>query len=190
MNREKMKRFTDAIAKAVTDQNWLAATALALTMPDVCGGMEHPKHKSTKRYKAWWDKYMLKHYPALSGAPELSGGRALSGADAYDLRCAYLHEGRLTQRARERVRKTLTRIHFVVPEPKRGLIPRRRAARQIRNVVGSARSRGNKVRFLEVDDFCKKTIEAVDRWSNDVSKDQAVQKRLQSLLEIHELPTT
>jgi hypothetical protein len=64
MNQEKMKRFTDAIAKAIADQNGLAATALALTMPDICGRMEHPKHGSEGRYKAWWDEYMLKYYRA------------------------------------------------------------------------------------------------------------------------------
>jgi hypothetical protein len=56
-----MKRFTDAIAKAITDKNWLAA-ALSLTMPDMCGRMEHPKHGSEKRYRAWWDKYMRDTY--------------------------------------------------------------------------------------------------------------------------------
>jgi len=167
-----MKRFTDAIDKALRDQNWLAAAALSLTMPDVCGGMEHPNDESKKRYKAWWDKYMLKHY------------QMVSGADAYDLRCAYLHEGRLSQRARQ----ALTRFHFVVTVvPKGGLVPRRRVARQVRNIV--ATSRGYKPRILEVDAFCKQIIDAVSSWSRDVSRDQAIQKRLQSLLEIRELPT-
>ena len=93
-----MKRFIDAIAEAVNDKNWLAAVALSLTMPDVCGGMEQPQHKSEKRYTAWWDKYMLEQYPVLSGA------------DAFALRCAYLHEGGSYQRAR----KALTENHFVV----------------------------------------------------------------------------
>jgi len=57
-----MKRFTHAIAKSLADENWLAPAALSLTMPDVCGGMEHPDDKSKKRYRTWWDKYMLKHY--------------------------------------------------------------------------------------------------------------------------------
>jgi hypothetical protein len=121
-----MKRFTDAIAKALADKNWLAAVALSLTMPDVCGGMEHPNDGSEKRYRAWWDKYMLKHYPRLSSA------------DAYALRCAYLHEGGLHQRAR----KALTQNHFVVP--KEGVLPRRHSARKVRNMVASSMSCGGR----------------------------------------------
>jgi hypothetical protein len=104
-----MRRFTDAIAKAVTDKNWLAATALSLTMPDICGRMEHPKHDSERRYKAWWDKYLLDTY--RGGADNVV---FLSGADAYALRCAYVHEGGeniLNQRAQE----ALTHFHFVAP---------------------------------------------------------------------------
>jgi hypothetical protein len=78
-----MKRFTDAIAKALADKNWLAAVALSLTMPDICGRMEHPKDGSEKRYKAWWDKYMLAHYQRADGST------CLSSADAYALRCAF-----------------------------------------------------------------------------------------------------
>jgi hypothetical protein len=164
-----MKRFTDAIAKALADKNWLAAVALSLTMPDVCGGMEHPNDGSEKRYRAWWDKYMLKHYPRLSSA------------DAYALRCAYLHEGGLHQRAR----KALTQNHFVVP--KEGVLPRRHSARKVRNMVASSRARGKKPRILQADTFCRQIIDALDTWSNDVSKDPAVQKLLQSLLKVHEL---
>jgi hypothetical protein len=161
-----VKRFTDAIANALADKNWLAAAALSLTMPDVCGGMEHPKHKPEKRYKAWWDRYMLKHCPKLSGA------------DAYALRCAYLHEGGLHQRAR----KAVTHFHFVVP--KEGPVSRsaRRFERSLRVHRGNAR-------VLQVDTFCRDMIDAVDKWSSDVRTNQAVQQRLQSLLEIYELPT-
>lgn len=158
-----MKRFTDAIAKAVTDKNWLAAAALSLTMPDICARMEHPKHGSEKRYKAWWDKYMA-----------AQGG--LSGGDAYALRCAYLHEGGgniLYQRAR----KALADFHFVVPNEARGL--------SIHNVqVGP---QGNSTLILQIDRFCGEIIDAVGRWSNDVTTNRAVQERLQSLLEIHEI---
>jgi hypothetical protein len=153
-----MKRFTDAIDKAITDKNWLAATALALTMPDICGRMEHPEHRGEKRYKAWWDKYMLDRY------------RGLSSGDAYALRCAYVHEGSgvLEQRARE----ALTHISFHVPN-KPGI------------VAHNFHLSSSKTLVLRVDIFCCDMIDAVRRWSDDVTSNQAVQQRLQSLLQIH-----
>src|SRR5262245_22673003 len=160
-----MKRFTDAIDKAVTDKNWLAAAALALTMPDICGRMEYPEQGSEKRYKAWWDKYMLENYRG-----------SLTSADAYALRCAYVHEGGgniLNQRARQ----ALSQFHFVVPNLERGL--------GIHNVQVD-RVDGQFL-ILQVDRFCRDIIDGVSRWSNDVASNQAVQQRLQSLLEIHEI---
>jgi hypothetical protein len=171
LGSSRMKRFTDAITKAVTDKNWLAAVALSLTMPDICGRMEQPKHGSEKRYKAWWDKYMLDRYSSTI----LNRHRVfLSGADAYALRCAYVHEGggnTLNQRARE----ALTHFHFVTPNERLS----------IHNMRLS--SQGNARLILQVDIFCQDVIGAVGRWSNDVASNQAVQERLQSLLEIHEI---
>jgi hypothetical protein len=160
--------FTDAIAKAVADENWLAATALALTMPDICGRMEHPKHGSEKRYKAWWDKYMRERY---RGGPQKVV--FLSGSDAYALRCAYVHEGggkTLDQRARQ----ALTHFFFMAPPSKGGAS------------VHNARAKDKGVLILQVDIFCSDIINAVGSWSKDVRTNQAVQQRLQSLLEIHD----
>jgi hypothetical protein len=157
-----MKRFTDAIAKAVTDKNWLAATALSLTMPDICGRMEHPKHGSERRYKTWWDKYMLDHYRGF-----------LSSGDAYALRCAYLHEGSgiiLDQRARQ----VLTRCRFVEPNKRGFAVHNHRVTLQ-----------GIETLILQVDIFSQNMIDAVGSWSNDVANNQDVQERYQSLLEIH-----
>jgi hypothetical protein len=172
-----MKRFTDAVAKAVADKNWFAATALSLTMPDICGRMENPKDGSEKRYKAWWDKYMLEHYRGGTyygpKRPLRVSKKAvfLSGADAYALRCAYLHEGRgniLDQRAREAL------THFLFAAPTEGF-----SIHKIRQ-----RRKGKALLILQVDIFCQDIIDAVGRWSNDVSTDQAVQQRFRSLLEV------
>lgn len=164
---QRMKRFTGAIDTAVRDQNWLAATALALTLPDICGRMEHGR-ASERRYKAWWGKYMLSHYQRADGSTSLSSG------DAYALRCAYVHEGRvdiLGQRARE----VLTRFRFVAPN-QLGL--------PVHNQRGPS-SRSELI--LQVDIFCQEIIDAVNSWSSDVASNPDVQERLQSLLEIHEV---
>jgi hypothetical protein len=164
-----MKRFTNAIANSLKDQNWYAALTLALTLPDACGRMEDPGVGSEARYTAWWDKYMLHHYRHPVG-PKRKLHTFLGGRDAYALRCAYLHEGSadiINQRARD----ALTNFHFVAP--KQGLTVHR--------------NQMNTTLRLQVDIFCREMIEAVEAWSKDVSANQDIQKRLDSLLVIHDI---
>jgi hypothetical protein len=103
-----------------------------------------------------------------------SGDRwLLSGGDAYALRCSFVHEGSgeiLEQRARE----ALTHISFHVPN-KAGIVAHKFH-------LSSGR---RKTLVLRVDTFCRDMIDAVTRWSDDVTSNQAVQQRLQSLLQIH-----
>jgi hypothetical protein len=99
----------------------------------------------------------------------------LSGADTYALRCAYVHEGGgniLNQRARQ----ALTHFHLVAPSESGYLL---------HNIL--VHEKGSATLILQVDIFCRDMIGAVGRWSNDVASNQAVQQRLQSLLEIHEM---
>ena len=96
----------------------------------------------------------------------------LSGADAYALRCAYVHEGGgkvLYHRAREAV----AHFYLVAPPSEDG--------------IGVHNCLAEDTLILQVNIFCRDMIDAVGRWSNDVRSDQAVQQRLQSLLEIHDM---
>jgi hypothetical protein len=68
---------------------------LALTIPDICGLVEHPecRKKSKKRYVAWFNDHILVNY-AKKFTPE--GGVSESYFDGdmcYSLRCKLLHEG-------------------------------------------------------------------------------------------------
>jgi len=108
-----MQRFIDAVTNGIQQKNWYGALGMALTLPDICGRLENPNMASEKRFVAWWDKYLLATYTKNIG-PKRIAHVFLSGADAYALRCSYLHEGSgetLNQRARD----ALERFHFVTP---------------------------------------------------------------------------
>jgi len=87
-----MEHLTNAVRLAVGGSNWYAALSLALTLPDICGGLESPKKTSRARYVEWCNSYLVPRYTLRVGAD----GRErvfLHGKDCYALRCAVLHEG-------------------------------------------------------------------------------------------------
>ena len=107
-----LREAIEAVRRAVADRNWLAALALALTFPDLCGKVETPAARSGERYARWFDKWLASSFKVLGvGAPrEIE----LTGDDCYALRCAFLHEGRddITQ---QQARTQLDGFIFVHP---------------------------------------------------------------------------
>lgn len=62
----------------------------ALAIPDICGALESANGlASGKKYEKWFDVWVLKKY-------QIQGTTSLSGSDCYMLRCAALHQGRMT----------------------------------------------------------------------------------------------
>ena len=68
-----------------------SALGMALALPDICGGIEHPNWPSGKRYPDWFDKYVLTSDNPIFKNDVVS----LNGDICYKLRCAYLHNGHL-----------------------------------------------------------------------------------------------
>ena len=91
----------NSIKRAIECECYLPALALALTLPDICGQIEHPDFVSTdkygnkrregrKQYVTWYDDYVKPlYYIANDDAPVLQ----FDGELCYALRCALLHEG-------------------------------------------------------------------------------------------------
>ena len=76
----------------VAEQNDLYFISLmsALAMPDICGALESSNGLATgAKYKSWFDKWVSPKY-------QIQGKPSLTGHDCYMLRCAALHQGRLT----------------------------------------------------------------------------------------------
>ena len=162
-----MKRFTDSLRSAVANGDWYVALSAALTMPDVCGRLVDPTVPSGKRYPAWFKIWMEPDY--TRNMPHIGLHIFLTGEDCYALRCSYLHEGGadITQ---QRARKALDDFHFIFPPGNGNSIHRNKI---------------NNTLQLQVDEFCIEIADAVDKWADSVSTDQAIQGRMSSLLKIH-----
>ena len=97
----------DDVRKAFDAGAFLSAISMALTLPDVCGARLYSSSTSCgERYAKWFDQYVAHAY--MSSSSEVEGSRKFqmddaesashkanyfSGADCYQLRCVYLHEG-------------------------------------------------------------------------------------------------
>lgn len=98
-----MENTIKSIRKSLEDKNYLAALALALTIPDVCSHVEYPKENFVgKRYTDWYNIYFD---VAFNGSIPQSNPNNLpipprfNADDCYELRCAVLHSGNTDMKA-------------------------------------------------------------------------------------------
>ena len=162
-----MKRFTDAIESSVQTQNWYAAIALTLTMPDICGALETPEAGNGVRYKRWFAAWMEPNYTTV--LPKIGRHVFLSAENCWGLRCSYLHAGNGEIRP-GKVKQVLESFHFIEPPPGNNTIHL--------NQVGRALQ-------LQTDIFCREMIAAVLAWQDTVKDDADIESRRQDLLQIH-----
>jgi hypothetical protein len=163
-----MKRFTDSVEQAVASENYHAALAVALTLPDICGKILTPSRRSRERYVDWIRKYMMPKYARIGASWVPKPGPVITAEDFYALRCAYLHEGSDDLKDQWIVR-VLKGFRFVAPGP------------------GRRRHHQNDqfgVMELQVDEFCREVCAGVAAWSHDIAGDKAAQARLATLLEM------
>ena len=138
--------YVDSICQAIDQQNWYAALAFALTLPDICGSVEQPDELSSKkRFVDWYNKYVTPKFQDVFS--DGVGSLLLSGADCYALRCSFLHNGSgdiTSQRAQE----ILETFYFIEP---------------LKNWSVNTRTRGTML-IIQVDRFCLLICSAVNDW--------------------------
>ena len=79
--------FIADIKKALDNDCYFSALALALTLPDICGRIKYPDEKSvSKRYKKWFHEYV---WNGQSENNQIKFDENI----CYKLRCSLLHEG-------------------------------------------------------------------------------------------------
>ena len=91
-----IERITHEIKHCLECDYHLAALALALTLPDVCGKAEYPDEDSSKkRYINWYNEYIGQILREMSRSEKkgLADLPYLSGELVYQLRCSFLHSG-------------------------------------------------------------------------------------------------
>ena len=101
-----MERFTNAIRKAIENENWFAGLFLALCLPDICGSLETPNESVGERYKRWFSDNLAPKYSPM-----------FSANDCYYFRCSCLHRG-LDKDGKLAHEK----IHFIPPPPNNNII--------------------------------------------------------------------
>lgn len=91
-------QYADVLLARINDiefcleqEHYMAALALALTLPDICGRAEFPSLGVTKRYIQWFNAFM-KFYEK-SKSPYSHDMPYLSGEAVYNLRNEFLHSG-------------------------------------------------------------------------------------------------
>jgi hypothetical protein len=155
-----IKTYVESIRKAVEEQNWYAALALALAIPDICGSIEQPKRSSSKRYVSWYNKFVAPRFREVFS--DATGSLLLRGSDCYALRCSFLHNG-FEDISEQQAQRVLETFYFVEP---------------LKNWSFNTRARGTML-IIQVDRFCLLICNAADSWlDNRGSRDFAEQSFL------------
>lgn len=89
---DNMLNLIDDIENALQHNCLRVALGMALTLPDMCGQVEHPELNVGERYTKWCDKYLKNQGFITTGDSE---DKVISGKMCYKLRCAYLHSGNI-----------------------------------------------------------------------------------------------
>ena len=172
-----MKNLTESLKNSLDNENWYAALFIALSLPDICGKIDNPEEKgSKKRYVAWFEKYIEPKYkydslqestredvlgvtkgqilgtlPDSQENPEI----LLTGSDCYALRCAFLHEGNEDisgQTAQERINS----FQFITPDSYHDA--------SMRWDFHCNMDANRNILQLQVDIFCQDILDGVKDW--------------------------
>jgi hypothetical protein len=132
-----LQELLDQIDAASDAYLYYVAFASALTVPDMCAGLEASRGNATgARYRAWFDKWVGPRY-MRAGEPTLDG-------DAwYRLRCSLLHQGSAFPEGGR-----FTRVLFI--EPTSGILVHN-------NVMDDALN-------IDVKVFCRDITESARAW--------------------------
>lgn len=162
-----LRSFVLAARSAAAADNWFAALALALTLPEICAAVDDPgPGRSRERYIAWWDIYMAHHYVVRPDADEnWEAFTYLPGPDAYGLRCAFLHAGTDVIEGKN---TKMTRIRFMGPP----------------SSLAFGYNEPLETLNVGLEQFVEWVCQAVEIWLNDRQGDEAIQARLQGLVSI------
>lgn len=168
-----LKPVLDSVRDAVKAENWLAALALTLTLPDICASIEVGSDKKVSdRYSEWWDRHFGRSYEYEGKTEDGTLERKwLSGLDVYCLRCAYLHQG--MDSFDDRPAKPAN-FNFVRPSESD-------TAHHLQKIENDIQ--------LDVRKFCEDICSKVEEWDETVlRKDDAVmQDRASKLMKIYAL---
>lgn len=172
-----MRHLIESVRKSVVDQNWYAALAGALLLPDIAAKVDGRAGPSSARFISWYTDYLLPKYSLPANSPTVVSGKSraasLSGRECYALRCAFLHAGEFDLTQQVQMRDVLDRVSFAVPWG--GTFPHR-------STMTSAFH--GKTLVLSVDQFCEDVCVSVENWLNARGADPNVAAAIAGLPQI------
>ncbi|MFT2721635.1 hypothetical protein ACMT4L_16715 [Deinococcus sp. A31D244] len=140
-----MNHLLDSLATCIETQNWSAALALALMVPDALSKLAYPEEiKVGVRYARWFDEFAL---PVFSVQPQAGFQHLLDGAVCYALRCAYLHSA-TTELEGKIIRQRVAKIRFT-------------------QTPGVHSNQFGDILFLDIGTFCADLLQAGRAYSQD-----------------------
>ena len=95
-NKSPFLRMIEEVRKALEQDLYHCALALALTLPDICGKVRFPNERSHPRYVNWFEEYAQPLFSATATVfPDniTKHFAVLTSEECYSLRCAVLHAG-------------------------------------------------------------------------------------------------
>ena len=176
-----MDQLITSVESAIKEKNWYAALSLALTLPDIAGKLDSPEARSSARYTAWVQQYLVPKYTSQVAEPNPDRARQppvimvdkvfLPANDCYALRCAYLHEGS-ADITNQRIQEVLEAFDFISPPPDNNTVHKN--------------SVGNKLQ-LQVDIFCNDIISGIWQWLHDNNGNAAKLSAMDAFLKVREI---
>ena len=155
-----MHQFIYSIQKSVSDENWFSAIYMALTIPDICGGLNQrnndKKLSHKERFLKWYEKYLAHKYTYLNGEA------------FWQLRCSVLHGGTHID---NKLQAALSDSELLVvtynESPFHDCFVRW--------------SKDQSYVFLRIDVFCKDVCSAIKKWIADVENESEIQSKIDKL---------
>lgn len=66
-----MNHFINALETSIQTENWYSVLFISLSLPDICGKIDEPNEKSSKkRMINWFNKYLKSVYTRKIGADQ------------------------------------------------------------------------------------------------------------------------
>lgn len=202
-----MEQFTKAIRQALAQQNWQAALTIALTLPDVCGGLETPGAFNSKdRAIRWLNENRLHQYTMHTSAMVPHHPMPPVLKQRTDEETIRLYIEAILRRKEEKKQQQgvtyKTKIFFggsdcyalrcaLLHEGSTNT-ERQRAREALEDFqfvvhTGKVRCHGNlskTVLQLDLEIFCNQMADAVDTWSIRVASNPGTQDEMARLLKI------
>jgi hypothetical protein len=123
-----------------------------LALPDICGAIQAQNGQATGgTYARWFDKYVAPRYMSDSGQC------IFTGETCYQLRCAVLHQGRVTHK-----KMGYDAVMFLQPN----------------ELVTHHNDIVNQQLHLAFDQFCPDMIDGVEQWLANAGSDPVVRRHL------------